>query len=126
MFAPISRTTALAIATLLPLDAAAQEDAYLSCPEEVACFTAQGCRQNSAGALFFTIYNGGRRVVVEGLGPEPLVLRSTDRNVYEVEVDEGVWFIVLAEDWSRYYMVQAFPQMGDSGAITGPCERRPY
>lgn len=117
---------ALAALVLLPSLAAAQEDAYLSCPEEVACYTSDGCHRDRAGALFFTIYNGGQRVVVEGLGDQPMTLRATDRNVYRVDLDEGVWMIVLAEDWSRFYMVQAFPQLQDAAAITGPCERRPY
>ena len=117
---------ALAALVLWPSLAAAQEDAYLSCPEEVACYTSDGCHRDRAGALFFTIYDSGQRVVVEGLGDQPMTLRATEKNVYQVDLDEGVWMIVLADDWSRFYMIQAFPQLQDAAAITGPCERRPY
>ena len=53
-------------------------------------------------------------------------LRASEKYVYRVPLDEGLWMIVLSDDWSRYYMIQAFPQMQDAAAITGLCERRPY
>lgn len=114
-----------ALVALLPVATLAQEDAYLSCPEEVACYTSDGCHRGRAGALFFTVYDDGQRIVVEGLGGDPLVMHAVRKNVYQIDFETGVWLIVLADDWTRYYMVQALPQMQDAAAITGPCERRP-
>ena len=126
MFFHASTSFALAALVTSPSLAAAQEDAYLSCPEEVACYTSDGCHPARAGALFFTIYEGGQRVVIESLDNRSMSLRASEKNVYRVPLDEGLWMIVLSDDWSRYYMIQAFPQMQDAAAITGLCERRPH
>ncbi len=63
----VLRGTITALVVSRPAAMAAQEDAYLSCSEEVACYTASGCRRGSAGRLQLAMFDDGRRAVVEVL-----------------------------------------------------------
>jgi hypothetical protein len=120
----VLRGTITALVVSRPAAMAAQEDAYRSCSEEVACYTASGCRQGSAGGLQLAMFDDGCRAVVEGPG-DATTLEATHRNAYQVPTGDGILMIVPSNDWSPYHMTQVSPDMNDAATVvTGRREGR--
>ena len=112
-------------AALAPSLVAAQGwDAYLACNIRTSCYVAQGgCSSDTAGGLSFTLYDGGRRAVIEGLSPQPLTVTASESNVYRIRAGQGFWVVVLDDDWSGYTQLLSVPEYGDAGVVVGDCQR---